>query len=67
MLLFTESAIPSFARGEDIERWMAHEGLSRAPDSIKVMAKISVENHAVLNEVARKFPDAFPKKEAVAA
>ncbi len=67
MLLFTESAIPAFARGEDIDRWMEHRGLSGAPESIRAMAKLGIENYAIWNYVQNKHADAISGKMVAAA
>lgn len=64
MFQVTESAIPSFARGEYIERWQQHKGLSKAPESIKTMLKLSIENAVIYNYIAKNYPDVLATADA---
>jgi hypothetical protein len=62
MLEVTESSLPQFARGEDVERWIGHKGLSGAPESLKVMAKLGIENPIIWNLVAKRHPEVMANK-----
>jgi hypothetical protein len=57
MMEVVESAIPVFARGDDIDRWMRHKGLSGAPESIRFMAQLGIENQTIWKYVAKHHPD----------
>jgi hypothetical protein len=59
MFEVTESAIPVFARGDDIGRWMKHKGLSAAPESIVMMTKLGIENEILWNYVMKHYPEAI--------
>lgn len=67
MFEVVESAIPTFARGEDITRWMKHKGLSKAPDSIKTMTKLAIANDVIWNHVVRHHPEVIRSTKTEAA
>lgn len=62
LLDFVSDSVPTFARGEYVETWIAHDGMEGAPESQKIMFRMSVEDLHFANMFGNKITRDFIEK-----